>query len=240
MQARRRSSIVPLHKFAARSTQLSLALLTALGAASACVVDDTTPESDDTVPQPPGEPDGNARAEPANVVARDRPAFTVTAAAAGSGTGTITAAAAHIACGPICEGKVADGTTVELVADADAGVRFVGWLGGDCHGTGTCSVEVHRSQTITAVFAVDAFVAVVREGTGTGVVTADHGDLACGEICGAAYPADDVVTLTATPAPGDVFAGWSGEGCSGTGPCTLVLDDDLVEVTASFMTPEPL
>ena len=31
------------------------------------------------------------------------------------------------------------------------------------------------------------------------------------------------VTLTATPASGSTFAGWSGGGCSGTGTCTVTL-----------------
>lgn len=216
-----------------------VALLAALACgAGACVMDADEPAPPDDLGAPPSTPSDDAAAVAAtpsgDALARDRPTYTLTAAAAGSGTGTITGAAANIACGPTCEGKVIDGALVELAAEADPGARFVGWLGGGCQGTGACVVAVHRSQTVTAVFALDAFVEVVRAGGGTGVVTADHGDLACGAVCDAAYPADAVVTLTASAAPGDVFTGWSGEGCSGTGPCTLVLDDDPVEVVATF------
>ena len=41
------------------------------------------------------------------------------------------------------------------------------------------------------------------------------------------------VTLTATPANGYTFSGWSGGGCSGTGDCTLTMNADTA-VTATF------
>src|SRR5262249_59912690 len=57
-----------------------------------------------------------------------------------------------------------------------------------------------------------------------------RGSLACG-------PA---VTLTATPAAGAVFAGWSGGGCSGTSPCAVTLTA-ATTVTATFtLQPVPL
>ena len=41
------------------------------------------------------------------------------------------------------------------------------------------------------------------------------------------------MTLTATPASGSTFAGWSGGGCSGTGTCTVAMSADQ-NVTATF------
>ena len=41
------------------------------------------------------------------------------------------------------------------------------------------------------------------------------------------------VTLTATPANGYTFSGWSGGGCSGTDACTLIMNADTT-VTATF------
>jgi hypothetical protein len=41
------------------------------------------------------------------------------------------------------------------------------------------------------------------------------------------------VRLTATAAAGSTFTGWSGGGCSGTGPCTVTVTDR-VTVTATF------
>jgi hypothetical protein len=42
-----------------------------------------------------------------------------------------------------------------------------------------------------------------------------------------------VVTLTATPAQGARFTGWTGGGCSGTDPCILA-GNAAVVVTATF------
>jgi len=41
------------------------------------------------------------------------------------------------------------------------------------------------------------------------------------------------VTLSATPASGSTFAGWSGGGCAGSGNCVVVLTSDAT-VTATF------
>src|SRR5581483_10637173 len=69
-------------------------------------------------------------------------------------------------------------------------------------------------------------------GTGSGVI---HGDsIDCwpydgGPVgpCTVTENAGNVVTLTATANKGSVFAGWSGDGCSGTGACTVTLSQDV-------------
>ena len=56
----------------------------------------------------------------------------------------------------------------------------------------------------------------------------------CGTTCNAAFDAGSQVTLTATPDPGSRFVGWSGDpACSGTGPCTLTMDQNHF-LTATF------
>src|SRR5206468_8460444 len=57
--------------------------------------------------------------------------------------------------------------------------------------------------------------------------------IACGATCSASFPSGTLVTLTATPAAGFTFTGWSGGGCSGTGPCTVGLGAD-TSVTSTF------
>jgi hypothetical protein len=47
-----------------------------------------------------------------------------------------------------------------------------------------------------------------------------------------------MVTLTATPATGSAFTGWSGGGCAGTGPCTVTMDTAKT-VTAAFAQATP-
>lgn len=73
-------------------------------------------------------------------------------------------------------------------------------------------------------------VTVNKAGDGTGTVTSDSSGIDCGATCKGQFPQGSTVDLTATPNPGSVFAGWSGD-CSGTDPCSLTQD---ATVTAIF------
>ncbi len=57
--------------------------------------------------------------------------------------------------------------------------------------------------------------------------------ITCGTDCSEAYFSGTTVTLTATPAAGSLFAGWSGGGCSGAGGCTVLVNANKT-VTARF------
>jgi uncharacterized delta-60 repeat protein len=74
---------------------------------------------------------------------------------------------------------------------------------------------------------------VTKAGAGSGTVVSGPAGVACGSICTAPFDDGSAVTLTATPASGSAFAGWSGGGCSGTGTCTLTMSADRA-VTATF------
>lgn len=75
-------------------------------------------------------------------------------------------------------------------------------------------------------------------GTGSGTVTSADGEIDCGTTCSASYPSGTQVTLTATPAAGSTFTGWSGAGCSGTGTCVVTMDA-AQGVTATFTASAP-
>jgi Divergent InlB B-repeat domain len=75
--------------------------------------------------------------------------------------------------------------------------------------------------------------AVVMMGTGSGVVISAPSGILCGTTCSGTFASGTAVTLTATPATGSTFAGWSGGGCTGTGTCTVTVTSTTT-VTATF------
>jgi hypothetical protein len=83
---------------------------------------------------------------------------------------------------------------------------------------------------------------LLKDGAGSGTETSRPAGIDCRGICSAEFVNGAKVTLTATPAAGSTFAGWSGGGCSGTAPCRVSLGTDR-EVTAHFAvvpsTPTP-
>jgi predicted carbohydrate-binding protein with CBM5 and CBM33 domain len=76
---------------------------------------------------------------------------------------------------------------------------------------------------------------VTRSGTGSGTVSSSPGGISCGSTCSATFTSGTSVVLTATPAAGSTFAGWSGA-CSGTAATCTVSMTAARSVTATFNT----
>ncbi len=76
-------------------------------------------------------------------------------------------------------------------------------------------------------------VTVAKAGTGSGSVQSSPQGIDCGAACSGPFDDGAGVTLTATPAPGSAFAGWSGAECGGAGICALTMSADQT-VTATF------
>jgi subtilisin family serine protease len=88
--------------------------------------------------------------------------------------------------------------------------------------TGKCaSVTKQRVNVLEASKDMEAL-SVVK--TGAGAVTSEPEGIDCGAVCSARFHGGTKVTLTAAAAPGAVFDGWRGSGCSGTGVCQVTMD----------------
>ena len=96
--------------------------------------------------------------------------------------------------------------------------------------TGAGLEDAFLSRIDTEVFRT---LTVTKQGDGAGTVTSSPGGISCGSDCSQSYPLGTTVTLTASPASGSAFGGFSGAGCSGQGPCTVTMDVAR-SVTATF------
>ncbi len=159
--------------------------------------------------------------------------YILTIANAGTGSGMVTSNPAGISCSTDCEGRYIAGTAVTLTATPATGSMFAGWSG-DCSGTNTTIiVTMDADKTCTAIFISNAVhtLTVTKEGSSSGTVAATG--INCGDDCSEAYSSEIAVTLTATPATGSMFAGWSGD-CSGTNTTIIVTMDADKTCTAIF------
>ena len=91
---------------------------------------------------------------------------------------------------------------------------------------GACDAGAYESQYFTLSVNIGGSGTV----TGTGIN--------CPGDCTEAKPEQTQIALTAVPASGFNFAGWSGGGCAGTGACNVTLDAAKA-VTASFTAIPP-
>ena len=162
----------------------------------------------------------------------------LTVGTAGQGSGTVSGSAINCSGGgPSCSTWVAAGGSVVLRATASPGSAFVGWSS-LCSGSGQeCQRTLAADQvaSVTAQFEPLHQLSVAKAGQGDGDVSSAPSGIACPIGDTACSPASFVqgtrVTLTATPASGSVFQGWSGA-CTGQ-TCEVTMDSDTV-ATATF------
>jgi hypothetical protein len=96
-------------------------------------------------------------------------------------------------------------------------------------------VTFTEMATVNIAGAATARLTVTVGGTGTGTVTGT-GPIHCPATCSHSYRLGSVVTLSATPARGSRFTGWSGGRCSGTAACSVTLSSSQ-SVRATFSKP---
>lgn len=135
-----------------------------------------------------------------------------------------------------CTFFYAPGTTVRLTATTNAQLQFAGFSG-SCAGSGVCDVIMSSARSVSATFEVrQAALRVNTAGVGLGTVSSSPGGISCTSggngPCSAVFALGSQVSLTASPATGSTFDGWSGA-CTGTGGCTVTMNA-LADVTATF------
>jgi hypothetical protein len=169
--------------------------------------------------------------------------YTLTVSKSGTGSGTVTSSPSGINCGSTCSAGYDGGTVVTLTATPSGSDTFAGW-GGACAGTGACTVTMDAEKAVTVTFNTppppsNYNLSIVKSGTGTGTISSSPSGIDCGSTCTTAYTDGTTVTLTATPASGHSFSGWSGGGCSGTESCVVTVSADTT-ITATFAPPPPV
>jgi Divergent InlB B-repeat domain/RTX calcium-binding nonapeptide repeat (4 copies) len=161
----------------------------------------------------------------------------------GGGSGRVLSDGGEVDCPGRCSADLQNrfeivSPTVTFTATASQGSIFAGW-GGACSGTqASCEIDqfFDETKTITArfeqlpIFGTSGLTVSVA-GSGAGTVTGQG--IACPGDCSQSYLKDAAVALTAAPASGSHFAGWSGA-CSGTSAtCNLTMNAGK-SVTATF------
>lgn len=173
------------------------------------------------------------------VAASDR---TLTYSKLGTGSGNVAIASpAGIAnCATSCLTSHGANALVTLKAQAAYGSAFGGWSGA-CKGrAAVCKVRMRSAASVRAVFNVlplqQMLLSMAGNGSGSVSVSAPDGVSTCGKQCSMSYPSGTRVRLSATAAPGMVFAGWTGACRGKSATCSVTLRSART-VTAAFSTP---
>jgi uncharacterized repeat protein (TIGR02543 family) len=159
----------------------------------------------------------NASVDWAVVALEMKPQLTLTANTVGSGTVSFNPPG----------GSYNAGTVVTLTAAPASGWEFIGWSGDLSGSTNPASITMNGNKTVTATFnqlPPPQYTLTVN--------TVGSGSVALNPP-GGVYNENTVVTLTATPAAGYQFSGWSGNLSGTTNPATITINANK-NVTATF------
>lgn len=134
-------------------------------------------------------------------------------------------------CGHVL-GRYANGW-VDVVTMSAYEPSHTGWVG-----VGSVPSNNDNPNHGAWLVAVPVPLHVTQLGDGIGRITSDLAGIDCGSDCDEVYAHGMVVTLTATPAPGHRFSGWSGA-CAPTVTTCQVVMEAVRDVTARFDPPRP-
>jgi len=157
-----------------------------------------------------------------------------------SSTGTPTSGSAIATSSPSSTTQTYNyNTSVVLTAAPATGWVFNGWSGACTNATGTCTVAMTAAKSVTATFTITTNVLTLTQvgsggvtstgtpATGSGVTTTSASTTT------GTYNYNTSVVLTATPATGWVFTGWTGA-CTGSAATCTVSVTAAASVSATF------
>lgn len=187
--------------------------------------------------------------------------FQVTVSFTGNGSGAVVSTPAGISCrtgsNKGCTDSLSAGTTIKLAVTPDPAMLFGGWQGGACSGTvPTCTFALSSNTNILVKLnqappppPANAQLTLVESGGGQGAVVSNPSGINCPGTCNAVFADGALITLTASPASGSIFGGYSGA-CATTGAkvrihvaipsptCSFTASGN-ESVTAVFTTTQP-
>lgn len=161
-----------------------------------------------------------------------------------AGTGTVVSQPEGINCSAsICISGFPLNSLVTLTATPGAGQSFAGWSGACSGAANTCVVTMDAARVTVTPDVTARFVPVVAQPrftfnltiSGAGSVVSDPAGINCTANCTAEFAANTVLALTATPAAGQNFAGWTGA-CTGSANVCTTTADQARTVGARFET----
>ena len=94
----------------------------------------------------------------------------------------------------------------------------------------------NQASATTGTAGGTAALVVQLAGSGSGSVTSSPAGIVCPTTCDASFPLGQGVVLHAVADAGSSFVGFTGEGCAGTGDCSVTMDQSR-NVTATFDGP---
>ncbi|MCP2045440.1 InlB B-repeat-containing protein, partial [Pontibacter sp. HSC-36F09] len=116
------------------------------------------------------------------------------------------------------DGKYNDGTVVTLTAIPAAGYQFTGWMGAASGIVNPLQLVMDADKNVSATFELippTTYTLTLNDPENGSIVVDPEADT---------YVAGTVVTLTATPADGFRFTGWSGDASGSDSPLELTMD----------------